>query len=139
VGSMEKKNLRSKLLEFQLVESRLKVLESRRNLILSKIAEIERTIQCLNDVQKSGESEILLSIGSNVYVPGSLKKSEKFLVELGAGVIVEKNFEGARSFLEKRLKILENGIASIENEIVNLSQRLNELEREIRKKVEKVE
>ena len=136
---MEKKNLRSKLLEFQLVESRLKVLESRRNLILSKIAEIERTIQCLNDVQKSGESEILLSIGSNVYVPGSLKKSEKFLVELGAGVIVEKNFEGARSFLEKRLKILENGIASIENEIVNLSQRLNELEREIRKKVEKVE
>ena len=136
---MEKKNLRSKLLEFQLVENRLKVLESRRNLILSKIAEIERTIQCLNDVQKSGESEILLSIGSNVYVPGSLKKSEKILVELGAGVIVEKNFEGARSFLEKRLKILENGIASIENEIVNLSQRLNELGREIRKKVEKVE
>jgi len=136
---MEKKNLRSKLLEFQLVENRLKVLESRRNLILSKIAEIERTIQCLNDVQKSGKSEILLSIGSNVYVPGSLKKSEKILVELGAGVIVEKNFEGARSFLEKKLKILENGIASIENEIVNLSQRLNELGREIRKKVEKVE
>jgi len=139
VGSMEKKNLRSKLLEFQLVESRLKVLESRRNLILSKIAEIERTIQCLDDVQKSGESEILLSIGSNVYVPGSLKKSEKILVELGAGVAVEKSVEGARSFLEKKLKILENGIASIENEMVNLSQRLNELGREIRKKVEKVE
>ena len=136
---MEKKNLRSKLLEFQLVENRLKVLESRRNLILSKIAEIERTIQCLNDVQKSGESEILLSIGSNVYVPGSLKKSEKILVELGAGVAVEKSVEGARSFLEKKLKILENGIASIENEMVNLSQRLNELGREIRKKVEKVE
>ena len=136
---MEKKNLRSKLLEFQLVESRLKVLESRRNLILSKIAEIERTIQCLDDVQKSGESEILLSIGSNVYVPGSLKKSEKILVELGAGVAVEKSVEGARSFLEKKLKILENGIASIENEMVNLSQRLNELGREIRKKVEKVE
>ena len=136
---MEKKNLRSKLLEFQLVENRLKVLESRRNLILSKIAEIERTIQCLDDVQKSGESEILLSIGSNVYVPGSLKKSEKILVELGAGVAVEKSVEGARSFLEKKLKILENGIASIENEMVNLSQRLNELGREIRKKVEKVE
>ena len=136
---MEKKNLRSKLLEFQLVENRLKVLESRRNLILSKIAEIERTIQCLNDVQKSGESEILLSIGSNVYVPGSLKKSEKILVELGAGVAVEKSFEGTRNFLEKKLKILENGIASIENEMVNLSQRLNELGREIRKKVEKVE
>ncbi|HDM05731.1 MAG TPA: prefoldin subunit alpha [Candidatus Aenigmarchaeota archaeon] len=136
---MEKKNLRSKLLEFQLVENRLKVLESRRNLILSKIAEIERTIQCLDDVQKSGKSEILLSIGSNVYVPGSLKKSEKILVELGAGVAVEKSVEGARSFLEKKLKILENGIASIENEMVNLSQRLNELGREIRKKVEKVE
>jgi len=136
---MEKKNLRSKLLEFQLVENRLKVLESRRNLILGKIAEIERTIQCLNDVQKSGKSEILLSIGSNVYVPGNLKKGEKILVELGAGVAVEKSFEGTRNFLEKKLKILENGIASIENEMVNLSQRLNELGREIRKKVEKVE
>lgn len=129
------KDLKSKLLEFQILENRLKVLESRRNIILAKIREIEETLNCIDEIERSGKREILLSIGSNVYARGNLKKEEKILVELGAGIVVEKRFEEAKNFLDKKLKILESGLNSIENEMVNLSGRLNRLGEEIRKKV----
>lgn len=128
-----KKELQEKILQYKLLEDRLKQLAQQRSLLLSKLPEMEATKETLDEVLKSKENEILVSIGSATYAKGKLIKTDKVIVEVGANVALEKSIEGACEILEKRKKNLESAIKKFENEINVVYQTLIKLEPEIRR------
>jgi prefoldin alpha subunit len=133
----DKEGIREKLIRYRILESRINALTSRRNLLVTKMLEIESTLNSIDEIEKSQDKEILIPIGSNVHVPGRLERIDRMIVELGANVAIENSVEETKRILGKRKKILENGLTVLEREIVNLSNEMLKLEPEIRDLIEK--
>jgi prefoldin alpha subunit len=133
----DKKEFQEKLLLYQLLENKINSLMKRRDLVINKIMEIETTISSLNELEKSAGEDILFPLGSNTYIPGTIKKKENVLVELGANVAVEKNVEKTKEILQGRKNNLQTSLQTLERELVNASREMAKLEPEIRSMVEK--
>ena len=135
---MNQKELQEKMVRYQILDSRIKALMSRRDLLLAKKIEIGTTLSSIEEVEKSGGQEILLPLGSNVHVPGTLKEAKKMIVEVGANIAIESTIEKSKDILNKRKKVMEDGFKTIENEMVVISNELMRLEPEIKALLEKV-
>lgn len=120
------KELREKLLAYRILDSRLKSLNQQREIVASKILEIKTTIASIEEVIKS--NDVLFSLGSSAHVHGSIKDKKNVIVEIGAGIALEKSVDGAKATLEKRIRELENVFSNLEKEIERTSSVLSELE-----------
>ena len=129
---VEQKDIQKKLVTYQILESKANALMKRRELLITRMLEIESTLNSIDEIKKTGGEDILLPIGSSVHVMGELKKVDKMIVELGANTAIESTVEKTKEILEKRRKILENGLASLEKEMVNLNNEIMRLQPEIR-------
>jgi len=132
IDMMSQKELEKKLFKYKMLEETTKVLTQRKELLLTKMLEIENTLDCINEIQKS-KGEIFLPLGSSVYVPGTIKKLERMIVGLGAGVSVEKDVNDTKKILNQRRKVLEENLKSVEAQILKVDDEMSKLEPEIRK------
>ncbi len=130
---MAEKEIREKLIRYQVLENQAKSLIERRNFLLTKIMEMDSTLDSLEEVMKSKGDEIFLPLGSGVNVRGGLNKTDKVLVELGADIALECTTEKAKEILNKRKNAIENGLQRLERDIVDMGNELSVLEPEIRK------
>ena len=125
------KEVQEKIVRYQILEGRVKALLKRREMLIAKIIEIETTLSSMEEVEKNKDSEIMLPLGSNVYIPGSLKDVKRMIVEIGADIVVEKDIADVKKILEKRKDMMSNGLQSMEIEITNITNELVRLEQEI--------
>ena len=128
---VEQEEIQKKLIIYQMLESKANALLKRRELLISRMLEIESTLNSVDEIKKSGEENILLPIGSSVHVKGELKKVDKMIVELGANTAIESTVEGTKRILETRKEVLQDGLATLEKEIVNLNNEIMKLQPEI--------
>lgn len=133
----DQKEFQKKLMRYQILESRIKALTERRDLLLSKMLEIDNTLNSIDEIKETKGKEIFLPLGANVHVPGKIKKIEKMIVELGADVAVERNVKETKKILKKRKGTLEDGLKEIEGEIRDLSGQISKLQPEIRALLQK--
>ncbi|MEM5829386.1 MAG: prefoldin subunit alpha [Candidatus Aenigmatarchaeota archaeon] len=132
----EEKDLQKKIIAYRLIEARIGGLLKQREILLNGLMEIEESIAGIEELKKKGD-DILFSLGSQTYIPCQISKKDKIIVEIGAGVAIEKSLEDGKQILKKRKEDIEKSIASIEVVINQLSSKLKELEEEIGKIVEK--
>ena len=133
----DKKEFQEKLLLYQLLENKINSLMKRRDLVLNKIMEIETTISSLEELDKNKGEDILFPLGSNTFIPGTIKKKEKVIVELGANVAVEKDIEKTKEILQVGKNNLQTSLQTIEKELITSSREMAKLEPEIRYMVER--
>ncbi len=129
---VEQKDIQKKLITYQILENKANALMKRRELLITRMLEIESTLNSIDELEKSGGEDILLPIGSSVHIKGGLKKVDKMIVGLGANTAIESTVEKTKKILEKRKKILEDGLTSLEKELVNLNNEIMRLQPEIR-------
>ena len=133
---LEQKDIQKKLIAYQILENRANALMKRRDILITRMLEVESTLNSIDELKKSGGENILLPIGSSVHVKGGLKKVDKMIVELGADTAIESTVEKTKEILGKRKKILEGGLASLEKEIISLNNEIMKLQPEIRAMLE---
>jgi prefoldin alpha subunit len=134
---MAEKEVREKLIRYQLLENQAKAFIERRNFLLTKIMEIDSTIDSLGEVEKNKGKEIFLPLGSGIHIPGILNKTNKMMVEIGASVATECTTEKAKEILNKRKEIIESGLQRLEKDIMNLGNELSRLQPEIENMLKK--
>jgi prefoldin alpha subunit len=122
------KDLQNKILNYKILEARMEGLVKQREAIMSKISEIDSVIEGLGEIAE--KKEVLFSIGGDAYVEGVIKK-DSILIDIGAGILIEKTIEEGKEILNKRKKELDKAINDIENEIKNISIIMNELSLQI--------
>jgi prefoldin alpha subunit len=132
-----KKDVQEKVIRYQILDGRIKALMKRRELLVVKMVEIETTLSSIEEIGKNKENEILLPLGSNVHVPGTLKDLKRIVVELGANIAMEEDVEEVKKILEKRKSMINEGLQATEDEIMNLSNEILRLESELRILIEK--
>lgn len=132
---LTEKKLREKLLTYRILESRLNSLLRQRDLIASKIVEIQTTLASIKEIVKS-EREILFPLGSEAYTTGKVTDKDKLIVEIGANIALEKNVKEGKATLNKKRLELESALAAVQNDVSKVSSTMGQLGPEIQKLVE---
>ncbi len=103
------------LLRFE--EAKLKDVEARMNQSMALLNELQLAKATLQNLPGK-KTEGLLPIGGGVMLPALTEKGN-VLINVGAGVVVEKSLEDAVSFLDKRIKMIEENM----NNLARLAQK----------------
>jgi len=124
------KEVQEKMLTYRILEARLDGLVKQRDMIANKIWEIETTLQSIAEISKSKE-EILFPIGSEAYTFGRAMDKDKLIVEIGAGIALEKNIEEGKETLNRRKTELENAMKDIQEDVAEISNNIEMLAADI--------
>jgi prefoldin alpha subunit len=94
------------LYQMQILESFAASLDQKEEAIIAIIREAVASIDSIKEIQNK-ESPALIPIGHGTYVKAVMEGSQKVLLEVGAGVVVEKDHESAINHLEMRIKEMQ--------------------------------
>ena len=131
---MSEKELQQKMMEYQMLEEKFKQMNQQRELFAAKMMELEQTKQIVEEMKKSKkEDDVLIPLGSGLFLPGKINKKEKMVIGIGADIIVEKDSEGVNKILEERKEILENGMENLQNNMLQIAQELQKIQTEFQK------
>jgi len=127
---MSQKELQEKMLRYQMLEEKFKQMNQQREMFAMRMMEIEQTKQAIEELEKSGESEVLVPLGSSVFLPGKINKKEKVVVGIGTDTLVEKSSDEVKKILEDRKKTLETGLENIQNNMLKVAQEIQSIQEE---------
>ena len=93
--------------QMQMLETYFSDLSQREGTFLSVLREANAAIESIKALNQKSDSDTLIPIGMGTYVPTKISSSNKIILNIGAGVAVEKDFDSAVNYLEARIKEIE--------------------------------
>src|SRR3990172_2410421 len=130
VNQEEQKELQEKVLAYRILEGRMEGLLKQREMLAGKIVEMHITLDTIDEIEKSKE-DILFPIGGEAYTFGKVVDKDRLIVEVGAGVALEKNLAEARDILGGRKEEMENALTTIQRNMQEISDSMQFLEPQI--------
>ena len=91
------------------------------------------TIQSINS---ESDVESLMPIGIGVYVKTNVPPLKKLLINLDAGVAIEKSREDALNYVETRIKEYEVAARQLEAQRQEITMRMNQLQSQINQMIQ---
>jgi prefoldin alpha subunit len=108
-----------------------------RQVTVSKLTEeahlASNTIQ---NIHSESDVESLMPIGIGVYVKTTVPPIKKLLINLDAGVAIEKSREDALNYVETRIKEYEVAARQLEAQRQEIAMRINQLQSQINQMIQ---
>jgi len=117
--TITEKDIQSLIIEYNILKSLIEELQKRSALLAQLSNEINDTITSLRHIGESEEKEVLLPLGSMIFLKAKNIDVEKIIVKIGANVLVEKPLDSALDYLTK-IK------SEVDLEMMNTNRRLEE-------------
>lgn len=133
---MSEKELQEKILSYRLLEARVDGVVKQRDFIISKIMELQSTLNSIDEINKS-DGEVLFSVGGEAYKTGKVVDNDRIVVEIGASIALEKSTKEGKAILEKRKAELESSVNQLQQELARISEVMNRLGPEIQNLINK--
>ncbi|MFB5632942.1 MAG: prefoldin subunit alpha [Nitrosopumilus sp.] len=112
--------------QMQMLETYFADLSQREGTFLSVFREATAAIESIKSLSNNPESDTLVPIGLGTYVPTKISSDSKIILNIGAGVAVEKDFPSAINYLEERIKEIEIAIQDTAAKKQDAAQRLEQ-------------
>jgi len=96
--------------QMQMLETYFSDLSQREATFMNIFRETIAAIESIKSLSQKPESETLVPIGMGTYLPTKILSNSKIVLNIGAGVAVEKDFPSAINYLEARIKEIEIAI-----------------------------
>ncbi|MFB5598508.1 MAG: prefoldin subunit alpha [Nitrosopumilaceae archaeon] len=112
--------------QMQMLETYFADLSQREGTFLSVFREATAAIESIKSLSNNPESDTLVPIGLGTYVPTKISSDSKIILNIGAGVAVEKDFASAINYLEERIKEIEIAIQDTAAKKQDAAQRLEQ-------------
>ena len=93
--------------QMQMLETYFSDLSQREGTFLNILREATASIESIKSLGQQPESETLVPIGMGTYIPTKISANTKIVINIGAGIAVEKDFSSAINYLEARIKEVE--------------------------------
>lgn len=93
--------------QMQMLETYFSDLSQREGTFLNIMREAVASIESIKSLDQKPESETLVPIGMGTYVQAKILSNTKIVMNIGAGIAVEKDFSSAINYLEARIKEVE--------------------------------
>jgi len=106
---MSEEHAQQLMQQMQMLENYFSELSQREATLYGVFREATSAIESIKSLSKS-ESESLVPIGMGTFVKAKISPQDKIVLNIGAGVSLEKDSASAINFLESRIKELEVAI-----------------------------
>jgi len=129
---MSEEQTQQLLYQMQMLEGYFSDLSKREASIASIIREAASAIQSLKIIDNKTDTETLVPLGLGTFVKTKTIPNEKLILNIGAGIAVEKDKDSAINFLELRLKEMQVAYQETSNQkqqvAANLEQGKQQME-----------
>jgi prefoldin alpha subunit len=116
----------SRTLELYLNE----VLE-RESTVTKLIEEARLASYALQNISLDKENEALMPLGVGVYLKTNIPSIDKLLVNIGAGVTIEKTREDTLHYIESRIKEFEIGMNQLAEQKRQITSQLEQIQQQV--------
>ena len=110
----------------QMMEGYLSELSQKEATIVSVIREASSAIQSLKTIDNKTDNETLTPVGLGTFIKTKVVPNEKLILNVGAGIAVEKDKDSAINFLELRLKEMQVALQETSNQKQQISASLEQ-------------
>jgi prefoldin alpha subunit len=121
-----------------------RVLEVQLNEIISREAAVGRLIEeaklassAVQEVKSEAEIESYVPVGIGVHMKVSVPPVKKLLINIGAGVAIEKSREDTINYIESRLKEFEIALKQLVGQKQQISLRMEQIQVQVNEMVQK--
>ena len=109
-------------------KDQLASLETQFSFIQSAILENTKAKMTIEQMDKlNDDNEILLPIGGGAYINASTKKTSKLLLDVGAGIVIEKNTNDVIENIDKQIENLQQTQQKISSMVQQLQVKSDEV------------
>jgi prefoldin alpha subunit len=115
-----------------------RTLELYLNEVLEREATVTRLIEearlasyALQNISVDKENEALMPIGVGVYLKTNIPSIDKLLVNVGAGVTIEKTREDTLHYIESRIKEFEIGLNQLGDQKKQITSQLEQIQQQV--------
>lgn len=138
----EKKEFEEKVIELNLLNSRMQELEQQMQVIEKQISELHTTYTALKELEETQtETEMFASIGQNVFVKSKLADNQEICMDVGAKTFVKKTVQEAKDIITKKtdefIDIREKATKQIQfiaEQMLNLENSLRRIQNKLSEK-----
>ena len=93
--------------QMQMLETYFTDLSQREGTLLSVLREAISAIESMKSLHQKPNSDTLIPIGMGTYVQTKISSNDKIVLNIGAGIAVEKTYDSTINYLEARIKEIE--------------------------------
>ena len=93
--------------QMQMLETYFTDLSQREGTLLSVLREAISAIESIKALHQKPNSDTLVPIGMGTYVQTKILSNDKIVLNIGAGIAVEKTYDSTINYLEARIKEIE--------------------------------
>ena len=110
---MSEEQTQQLLYQMQMLEGYFSELIQKEQAIISVFREASSAVVSLKAIDNKTDSETLVPLGLGTFVKTKLIPNQKLILNVGAGVAIEKDQNYAINFLESRLKEMQVALQEI--------------------------
>ena len=115
----------AELLKQEKINSRQ--IKSQLNQMLAVISELNASIQTIKEIEGKKDFQILVPLGSGLYISAKAENSEKIKTTLPGNVILEKSPKETIDLLAKEQEIVKKQLEALQNSLKQSSSKIKEL------------
>jgi prefoldin alpha subunit len=104
---MSEEQAQQLMYQMQMLESYLNDLTHRESTLMAVLREAISAIESIKALKDNPNSDTLVPLGMGTFVKSQISSNEKIVLNIGAGVAVEKDPDSTINFLESRIKEIE--------------------------------
>ena len=93
--------------QMQMLETYFTDLSQREGTLLNVLREAISAIESMKSLHQKPNSDTLVPIGMGTYVQTKILSNDKIVLNIGAGIAVEKTYDSTINYLEARIKEIE--------------------------------
>lgn len=115
-----------------------RILEAYMNDTITREATVTKLIEearlassAVQNVMDESEVESLMPVGIGVYMKALVPPVKKLLVNVGAGVIVEKSREDTVNYIESRIKEFETALSQLYSQKQQIEMRMEQIQKQV--------
>jgi len=126
LASKGEEELRRLSVELRFLEQTAEAIQSRINMVNAVITDLTYANTALEGIETEKEnSELLVPIGGGSYINAKLENPDKVIVNMGAGVSIEKTLQEAKVIIKKRLENLEKTRTSLQQQFAQVLENIS--------------
>ena len=104
---MSEEQAQQLMYQMQMLETYFAELSQRENSLLNVFKDATSAIESIKGIGEKSESDTLIPVGMGTFIKTKISSGEKIVLNVGAGVAIEKDKDSAINFLESRIKEIE--------------------------------
>ena len=124
--------------QMQMLESYYAELTQKDNTLVSVLRDTKSAIDSLKEMSEKKEYNTLVPLGMGTFVKSKISSEDKIVLNVGAGIAIEKDKDSTINFLESRIKEIEVALQESMAQKQNIAAQLEQGKAEMNRLAESV-